>query len=122
MTCLVIWNDMMTEITRASTAMQSADISRERMGLFEKAVTDARLSANECDASTEFAQKRNRKRKTFRDEVNAGKPGHQDAQLHFKHTVLYVIVETQDLKIWGRFSEKFRFILQMSEISKEYLE
>ncbi len=77
---------MMTEITRASTAMQSADISRERMGLFEKAVTDARLLANECDASTEFAQKRNRKRKTFRDEVNAGKPGHQDAQLHFKHT------------------------------------
>ncbi len=64
---------MMTEITRASTAMQSADISRERMGLFEKAVTDARLLANECDASTEFAQKRNRKRKTFRDEVNAGK-------------------------------------------------
>ncbi len=112
----------MTEITRASTAMQSADISRERMGLFEKAVTDARLSANECDASTEFAQKRNRKRKTFRDEVNAGKKGQQDAQLHFKHTVLYVIVETQDLKIWGRFSEKFRFILQMSEISKEYLE
>ncbi len=103
----------MTEITRASTAMQSADISRQRMGLFEKAVTDARLSANECDASTEFAQKRNRKRKTFRDEVNAGKPGHQDAQLHFKHTVLYVIVETQ---------QKFRFILQMSEISKEYLE
>ncbi len=27
MACLVTWNDMLTEITRASTAMQSADIS-----------------------------------------------------------------------------------------------
>ncbi len=83
-------------------------------------MTDARLLANEYDASTEFAQKRNRKRKTFRDEVNAGKPGHQDAQLHFKHT-LYVIVETRFENL-GQISEKFRFILQMSEISKEYLE
>ncbi len=62
MTCLVIWNDMLTEITRASTAMQSADISLDTAVLFidnlkklfsqyredgfEKAVTDARLLAN----------------------------------------------------------------------------
>ncbi len=94
---------------RDHTCQHSHAICRHFAGEdgFEKAVTDARLLANECDASTEFAQKRNRKRKTFRDEVNAGKPGHQDAQLHFKHTVLYVIVETQDLKIWGRFQRNF---------------
>ncbi len=37
--------------------------SQYREDGFEKDVTDARLLANECDASTEFAQKRNRKRK-----------------------------------------------------------
>ncbi len=80
---------------------------------------DARL-----DASTEFAQKR----KTFHNEVNAGQPGHQDAQLHLKQTVLYVIVETISSELNTRFehlgqiSEKFRFILQMSEMSKEDLE
>ncbi len=144
MTCLVIWNDMLTEITRASTAMQSADISLDTAVLlidnlkklfsqyredgFEKAVTDARLLANECDASTEFAQKRNRKRKTFHDEVSAGQSGHQDAQLHFKQTVFYVIVDTISSELntrfenLGRISEKFCFILQMSEMSKEDLE
>ncbi len=63
-----------TRITRASTAMQSAVLlidnlkklfSQYREDGFEKVVTDARLLANECDASTEFSQKRNRKRKTF---------------------------------------------------------
>ncbi len=68
-------------------------VSQYREDGFEKAVTDARLLANECDASTEFAQKQNRKRKTFHDEVNSGQPGHQD-QLHFKQTVFYVIVDT----------------------------
>ncbi len=92
------------------------------------AVTDARLLANEYDASTEFAQKRNRKRKTFHDEVNAGQQGHQDAQLNFKHMVLYVIFDTISSELNTRFenlgqiSEKFRFIFQMSEMSKEYLE
>lgn len=33
------------------------------------------LLATKCDASTEFKQKLNRKRKTFHDEVSAGKPG-----------------------------------------------
>lgn len=35
--------------------------------VFEKAVTDAHLLATECNASAEFAQKCNRKRKTFHD-------------------------------------------------------
>ncbi len=121
---------MLTEITRASTAMQSADISLDTAVLlidnlknffsqyredgFEKAVTDARLLANECDASTEFAQKC----KTFHDEVNAGQPGHQDAQLHFKQTMFYVIVDTIRSELntkfgnLGQISEKFCFILQ----------
>ncbi len=91
-------------------------------------MTDARLLANKCDASTEFAQKRNRKRKTFHDEVNAGQPGPKDAQLNFKQTVFYVIVDTisSELNIrfenLGQISEKFCFILQMSEMSKEDLE
>ncbi len=79
------------QITQITRAMQSADISLETAVLlidslkklfsqyrengFEKPVTDARLLANECDASTEFAQKHNRKRKTFHDEVNAAQPG-----------------------------------------------
>ncbi len=134
---------MLTKITHASTAMQSADISLDTAVLlidnlkklfsqyredgFEKAVTDAHLLANEY-ASTEFAQKRNRKCKTFHDEVNAGQPGHQDAQLHFKQTVFYVIVDTISSELNTRFenlgqiSEKFRLILQMSEMSKEELE
>ncbi len=91
-------------------------------------MTDARLLANECDASTEFAQKRNRKRKTFHDKVNAEQPGHQNAQLHFKQTVFYVIVDTISSEFNTRFenlgqiSEKFRFNLQMSEMSKKDLE
>ncbi len=102
--------------------------SQYREDGFEKDVTDARLLANECDASTEFAQKRNRKRKTFHDEVNAEQPGRQDAQLHFKQTVFYVIVNTISSEFNTRFenlgqiSEKFRFILQMSEMSKKDLE
>ncbi len=90
-------------------------------------MTDAHILANECDASTEFAQKRNRKRKTFYDEVNAGQPGRQDAQLHIKQTVFYVIVDTsrelnRRFKNLEQISEKFRFIFQMSEMSKKNLE
>lgn len=124
--------------------MQSADISLDTAVLlieslkrffsqyredgFEKSVSDAHLLVNECDASTEFAQKCNRKRKTFHDEVRASKPGHQNAQLHFKQTVFYVIVDTISSELNTRFEnlgqilEKFRFILQINKISKEDLE
>ncbi len=60
--------------------------------------------------------------------MNAEQPGHQDAQLNFKQTVFYVIVDTISSEFNTRFenlgqiSDKFRFILQMSEMSKEDLE
>ncbi len=66
--------------------------------------------------------------KKIHDEVNAEQPGHQNAQLHFKQTVFYVIVDTISSEFNTRFenlgqiSEKFRFILQMSEMSKKDLE
>ncbi len=81
-------------------------------------MTDARLLANECDASTEFAQKHNRKRKTFHDEVNAAQPG-RPTSFQTNGVVIVDTISSEPntrFENLGQISKKCRFILQMSEM------
>lgn len=145
LTCLIIWHDLLTEITRVSIAMQSAEISLDtavnlvahlkdyliqyRENGFEKSVSIARRIAAEFEVDTEFTQKRNRKRKRFHDENNTSDdPQEQDAQTHFKQSVFYVIVDTVTNELSDRFqnlgqiAEKYRFIIEMDNMTQEDME
>ncbi|KAI7805558.1 hypothetical protein IRJ41_010973 [Triplophysa rosa] len=141
--CLIIWYDILAEITHVSKALQAADVSLDTAILLvsslkdflvqyrkeglKKSLSIARSMAAEFNSSTEFRRKRLRKQKQFHDETFSYNED-KDPEMHFRCGVFNVIVDTAIQELSDRFknigsvSNKFSFLIKMETMTKEKLE
>ncbi|KAL2083833.1 hypothetical protein ACEWY4_019351 [Coilia grayii] len=142
--CLLIWYDLLSEITFVSKAMQAVNISMDtairmidslkefflkyREEGFQNAIDVARKIAIEMDATPEFRERRVRKQKRFHGADSSTGHFEQDPETHFRCMVFNVIVDTVIQELSDRFcnlqlvSEKFKFIFKMHHMTKAELE
>lgn len=141
--CLIIWYDILAEITHVSKALQAADVSLDTTILllsslkdflvqyrkegFKKSISIARSMAVEFNSSTDFRRKRLRKQKQFHDETFSYNED-KDPEMHFRCGVFNVIVDTAIQELNDRFknigsvSNKCSFLIKMEAMTKDELE
>lgn len=142
--CLLVWYDLLSEITYVSKAMQAVNISMDtairmidslkefllkyRVKGFQKFLDIAHRIAIEMDASPEFRVRRFRKQKRFHCDDSSTGHYEQEPKTHFRYMVFNVIVDTVIQELSDRFcnlqlvSEKFMFNFKMEHMTKAELE